>query len=166
MNENVDILLKRQWCGKDKNNSIIFRRGNLSFDDFKRDTNGYIYEGSFEQGGVSGKIYISIDSENFNDIFEINTKTVKIKGDNSEFSIYLRMADQKELPLDKIGSMGCLKYYLHCEGDKLNYEGKKKRKGHCSKNHSKAKKGTYSVVPSSISWAAAHPYQGGGFSPR
>lgn len=165
MQQRPNVVIKRKWFGKNKI-SIIFRKNNISFNDFNRTDTGYIYEESFKRYGVTGKIYICVDSDNFNDIFEINTKTVKIKGSKRQFGIYLRLPDQKELPLNKSGSKGCLKYKLYCEGEKLYYEGKHKRRGeYWSGIHSISKSKSY-CAPSSMSWAAAHPYQGGGFSPR
>ena len=165
MKERPDTVIKRKWFGRN-NISIVFRRFNLSVKDFKKTDTGYIYVGSFKRYGVSGKIYLFVDSENFNDIFKINSKTIKVKGSANQFDIYIRFSDQIELPLVKYRSNGCLKCELHCEGERLYYEGKKKRRGeYWSGIHSTSKGRTY-AVPSSTSWAASHPYQGGGFSPR
>ena len=143
---------------------MIFRRNNLSFNDFKKTENGYVFEENFKHHGINGTVKLTVKSDNLYDAFEVNTKTVKIRGGKDHLGIFLRFGDQKQLPLIKSGSKGCIRYKLYCDGERLYYDGKKKRQQgeaiHYSSSHS------YNKIPSSVSWAASHPFQGGGFSPR
>lgn len=163
MQEMPDIVLKRKRLSKTKT-VVIFRRNNLSFTDFGEITGGYVYEEIFKHHGVSGRIKIVVDSENLYDIFNVNTKSVKIKGGKDHFGIFLRFGDQKKLPLNKAGSIGCVRFELDCEGKELFYDGKKKSDPGVE-IHDTSKHRSISA-PASVSWAASHPFQGGGFSPR
>lgn len=163
MQERPNIVLKRKWLAKGKK-AVIFQRNNLSFKDFKRIDTGYVYEGSFNHNGVSGIISLFVDSDNLQDIFSINTKTIKIKGGKNHFGVLFRFPDQEKMPLDKAGKNMCIRYKLHCEGQKLFYE-KKKKSGFVTGIHSTSRIRFYSA-PAYMSWAVSHPYQGGGFSPR
>lgn len=163
MQKMPDIVLKRKRLSKTKT-VVIFRRNNLSFNDFKKTDRGYVFEEKFKHHGVNGSIKLIVESDNLYDAFEINTKTVKVKGGKDHLGIFLRFGDQKSLPLNKTGSMGCIRYELNCEGKQLYYDGKKKSEPG-AEIHDTSKRKSISA-PVSVSWAASHPFQGGGFSPR
>ena len=163
MQKMPDIVLKRKRLSKTKT-VVVFRRNNLKFDNFVKTDAGFLYEESFKHYGVKGRIRLIVESDNLYDVFSVNTKTIKIKGGKDHFGLFLRFGDQKRLPLDKCGSMGCVKYELLCDGKELFYDGKKKNEPG-AEIHDTSKRKTISA-PASVSWAASHPLQGGGFSPR
>ena len=163
MQELADIVIKRKRLSKTKT-VVIFHRNNLSFADFSEIDGGYVYEEFFKHHGISGRIKMIVDSKNLYDIFAVNTKKIKIKGGKDHFGIFLRFGDWKKLPLNKAGSMGCVRFELDCEGKKLFYDGKKKS-GLGIEIHDASKHRSISA-PASVRWAASHPFQGGGVSPR
>ena len=158
-----NIVFKRKRLSKTKT-VIVFRRNNLSFSDFIKTDGGYTYQEDFNHHGVKGNIRIIVESDNLYDLFEINSKAAKVKGGKDHFGIFLRFQDQKQLPLIQSGTFGCLKFDLYCNGKSLYYDGKKKNTERSSVHINSSK--TPIAVPKTISWAASHPFQGGGVNPR
>ncbi len=160
-----NIVLKRKRLNK-KKSVVIFRRNNLSFSDFKVTENGYIYEEKFKHFGIQGTFRMTVDSEDLYEMFQIDEKTMKIKGGKNHFGVFLRFNDQKTLPLVRKGHVGCVQYVLECDGKSLYHDtGKKKKDPFVSDIHDTSKK-SGGKVPYTVGWAAAHPLQGGGVSPR
>ena len=165
MEKMPDIVLKRQRLSKTKT-VVIFRRNNLSFNSFKKNVKGYTYQEEFYSHGMRGRLSIFVESENLYDLFKIDTKAAKVKGEEKSFGIFLRFPDQRYLPLVQSGAFGCMKFDLYCNG-------KNKSIYYVGKNKKPEKVGIYTnsnktpvEIPKSVSWAALHPFQGGGFSPK
>ena len=161
-NEFPDIVFKRKWLSKTKA-VIIFRRNNLAFKDFIQTENGYYYQETFFHHGTRGIIKISVNDKDMYKLFDIDYESAKVKGGKDHFGIFLCLPDQVRLPLHQKGSFGCMDFELLCAGGSLYCEGRKKRVG--------AKRVIPSMtkpidIPDSVSWAASHPYGGGGMNPR
>ena len=163
MQKMPDIVLKRKRLSK-TTTVIIFRRNNLSFTDFTSVGTGYKYEESFIHYGIKGKITIRIDSVNPYDMFDINYKEAKIKGGKEHLGIFLLFPDQEGLPLVKTGTYGCMSYDFYCTGKKLYYDSNKKKKA----ENITIRGGSIVpvIIPNHVSWAATHPFKGGGMNPR
>ena len=159
-----NIVLKRKRLNK-KKNVIVFRRNNLSFSDFKHMENGYVYEEKFEHFKVQGVFKMYVDSEDLYDIFQIDEKGMRIRGGQNHFGVFLRFNDQKKLPLEKNGQIGCVRYVLKCDGESLYFDTGKKKDPYVSDIHDTSRK-SGGNVSYSVRWAASHPLQGGGVSPR
>lgn len=164
MDKMPNIVLKRKRLSKTKT-VVIFRRNNLSFSDFKKIGDAYTYQEEFNHHGVRGKIQIIVESDNLYDLFEINTKAAKVKGGKDHLGIFLRFPDQKHLPLVQSGVFGCMRFNLYCNGKSLHYDSNKKKKNPTVSIHTSSMKTPISIS-NSVRWAATHPYQGGGVSPR
>lgn len=159
-----DYVLKRKRLSKTKT-ILLFRRNNLSFKLFKSKDGIYVYDEDFEFHGVCGKLKIVVNTENFQDVFCINCKSVKFKGVYSHFGLYLRFPDQKEFPIDKHVVIGCVEISLRCKGNRLFYDAAKRKRiegGNVSTSSAR-----YAVeIPDTVLWAAKNPFSGGGFSPK
>ena len=158
-----DIVLKRKRLSKTKT-VVIFCRNNLSFSNFRRMGTGYVFEESFTHHGIHGYIKLVITSENLYDMFSVNTKKMKLKGGKDHLGVFLRFGDQKQLPLSKKGSEGCIRYELTCEGKELYYDGIRKKTIPEVEIHNTGRRS--GGVPTSVKWSVSHPLQGGGFSPK
>ncbi len=160
-------VLKEKRLSKTKT-VIIFRRNHIDTRRFKQTDDTWVYEESFVHFGVKCEFKLTIHNENLYSMFEINTKSMKIKGPRHDLGIFTRLPKQK-LPIKAHGIVGCAEYYLCCTGKKLAYDNgtgiKNTRKKHLVCDiHSGSR--TPIAVPNSVSWSAAHPFQGGGFSPK
>lgn len=112
--------------------------------------------------------FVIIHSKNIYDMYNVNSKSMKIKDPHNSFGIFIRIPVQK-LPIVVHSTVGCAEYYIDCTGRKLAYD---RGKGIKSKKddslvvtpHQSAT--TPTEVPNSVAWSATHPFQGGSFTPK
>lgn len=167
-----DFFMKRKKLNENKT-VVIFRRNNLSFDDFERYNNTYYYIEDFNYNGINGAIHIELLSSNLYDLFEANTKKVKIRGRKSRLGILLRFPSIEKYPFEAHGTVGKVKFHFICYKCKyvrpervsvntFKKKPKKKRKSYSIHKSGKFNKGIYATN----SYHFFHPYQGGGCSPR
>ena len=167
MNNMPTYVLKEKRLSKTKT-VIIFRRNNMDILRFNQENDAWIYEEQFVHYGTECHFKLIIHSNNIYDMYNTNSKTMQIKGQNNNFGIFIRLPLQK-LPIAAHDTVGCAEYYLNCTGRKLAYD---RGKGIKSKNDiplaviSPQGNTTPTEVPSSVSWSAAHPFQGGSFTPK
>lgn len=161
-----DYTIKRKRLNK-KLVVVIFRRNNLSFNQFEKENGGYVFREKFSSHGIKGFLEILVHSDNLYDIFSINSKTIKICGGRNHFGIYLRFSDQQP-PLKKKISKDIVTCKLLCEGKRFYFDTQrsKDKDDQFVNIRSSSSSKTTIKVPSSLSWSASHPMQGGGFSPR
>ena len=167
MNSMPTYVLKEKRLSKTKT-VIVFRRNFMDISKFKQDEDAWIYEEQFVHYGTKCRFKLIIHSKNIYDMYNVNFKSMKIKGPRNSFGVFIRLPIQK-LPIVAHGTVGCVEYYLDCTGRKLAYDrGKGIKK---PKNDSLVvilPKGatTPTEVPNSVSWSAAHPFQGGSLTPK
>ena len=164
-NNTPNIALQKQLISKTKA-IIIFRRKKISYSDFKKTEAGFIFEEKFIHNGVNGFVRLNVNSNRLYDVLQFNSKTARIEDDGGRLNLSLQFDDQEKLPLDRTGTIGCVKYELQCEAGELycfrNYGNKKKRKKALAYHSGR----TPLKIPSTVMWAASRPLQGGGFNPR
>ena len=163
MNNIPQYVLKEKRLSKTKT-VIIFRRNYLDISKFLRKNDTWVYEESFNHCGVRCEFKLIIHSENIFDMYNVNFKSIKIKGPCNCFGIFIRLPLQK-LPIETHNMVGCAEYYICCSGDKLPYDSGKKKKS--TKKIPPEKNATTPIeIPKSVSWSATHPFQGGSLTPK
>lgn len=160
-----DHVLKRKRLSRTKT-VVIFRRNNLSMDDFQEKDGCWVFVEKFDHHGVKCMIKLVIHSSNFCTAFETNEKEMKIKGSPRSFGVFIRFPDMT-LPIDERGQYGKVEYHLKCIGKHLFYDnGKRFKKKSKAYTPFVPRETTQIAVPRSVSNAVRHPYSGGGVSPK
>ncbi|QSX06685.1 hypothetical protein JYG23_04310 [Sedimentibacter sp. zth1] len=162
-------VLKQKRLSKTKT-VVIFRRNYLDIKNFKKEDGRWIFEEKFNHYGVKCHLKIIIHSEDIFSMFKVDTKAMKIKGNHKCFGVFIRLPRQ-DPPFIEKNRFGCAEFVLSCSGKKLAYDnGKgivnartKKPYEYCI-TYSSSK--TPAKVPSTVSWNASHPFQGGSVSPK
>lgn len=160
-------VLKEKRLSKTKA-VIVFRRNYMDISKFKQENDDWIYEEQFVHYGTKCTFKLIIHSKNIYDMYSVNFKSMKINGPRNSFGVFIRFPVQK-LPIVTHGIVGCAEYYLTCTGRKLAYDRGKgiKRKKDDSLAVISSKGATPPAeVPNSVAWSAAHPFQGGSFTPK
>ena len=161
-------VLKEKRLSKTKT-VIIFRRNYMDVSNFNLENEIWTYEESFVHHGVKCVFKLIIHSKDICDMYNVNFKSMKIKGPRNSFGVFIRLPRQK-LPIKAHGTLGCAEYYLYCVGRKLAYDNGKGINSNRNKDSlvRVSRRGTTTPieVPNSVSWSAAHPFQGGGFTPK
>lgn len=148
---------------------IIFRRNYLSINDFRYVDGKWVFADQFKLYGSNGALKLYFHNEDIGTIFSINAKSLKVKGNKSEFGIFVRVPNKK-LPINTAGRVGDLEYCLEYAGKKIPYDNGNGIKANKEKNELLLKCGSDAKYPDSIpdtvSWSMTHPFQGGGCSPK
>ena len=167
MNNMPTYVLKEKRLSKTKT-VIIFRRNYMDISKFKQDNDAWIYEEKFVHFGTKCNFKLIIHSKNIYDMYNVNSKSMKIKGPRNNFGVFIRLPLQK-LPIVAHSTVGCAEYYLDCTGRKLAYDrgkGIKSKKDDSLVVTPPQSPTTSTEVPNSVAWSAAHPFQGGSFTPK
>lgn len=160
-------VLKEKRLSKTKA-VIVFRRNYMDISKFKQQDDAWIYEEQFVHYGTRCHFKLIIHSNNIFDMYNVNSKSMKIKGPRNSFGVFIRLPLQK-MPIAAHSTVGCAEYYLDCTGSKLAYDrgrGIKSKKDDSLVVISPKGAITPIEVPNSVSWSAAHPFQGGSFTPK
>ncbi len=164
-----DYVLVRKRLSKTKT-VVIFRRNNLSFSCFERVETGYFYHDSFMYRGYNGAIEFTINDVEFDKVFAIDRKDIKIKGSRNHFGVFLRFPDQERLPFKKQGSVECFSFSLVVLGSKpilfsTPTSPNKKKTQMVGEIHNPPTKTVQPISPT-VAWNMTHPFQGGRVSPK
>ena len=149
---------------------MIFRRNYMDINDFQKTDKGWVFEEKFMHYGNKCYFKMFIHGENFFCMYDVNSKTAKIKGKKNSFGVFIRAAKQKaQFEINR--TCGEVEFTLRCEGKSLAYDnGKGIVKTREEKNmpstiiHSGSR--VTVGIPNSVSWNVTHPFSGGGVSPR
>lgn len=170
MTDMPKYVLKNKRLSKTKT-VFIFRRNYLDIRDFKRTEDGWMFEEEFRYYGNKCYFCMMVHGENVFTMYDVNCKSAKIKGNNNSFGIFFRTARQKaNFNIKQV--YGNVEFILKCEGKNLAYDNGKGIKNtreekifeQCTTIHEGSRVAV--DVPSSVAWSAAHPFRGGGVSPR
>ncbi len=167
MSNMPQYVLKEKRLSKTKT-VIIFRRNYMDISNFKQEDDKWIYAESFVHYGVKCEFKLIIHSKNIYDMYNVDFKSMKIKGPRNGFGVFIRLPVQK-LPINAHGIVGCAEYHLYCTGRKLAYDNGKGINNKSNDSLVKivhAKTGTPIEIPNSVSWSVAHPFQGGRMTPK
>ena len=167
MNNMPTYVLKEKRLSKTKT-VIVFRRNYMDISKFKQENDAWIYEEQFVHYGTKCNFKLIIHSKSIYDMYNVNSKSMNIKGPRNSFGVFIRLPIQK-FPIVAHGTVGCAEYYLDCAGQKLAYDrgkGIKSKKGDALRVIPKKSTTPPAEVPNSVTWSAAHPFQGGSFTPK
>lgn len=147
---------------------FIFRRNHLDINDFKKIDNVWFFEENFKFHGRACYFSMTVKSNNIFDMYNINTKDAKVRESKNAFGIFLR-ASAQELPINIRKKCGTLEFCLCCHEGKpiplIRKKSKEKKQPYGREPIGPTDK-CIEKVPSSVSWSASHPFQGGRTSPR
>ncbi len=165
-----NYIIKRKRISK-KKSMVVFARNNIQYGDLKRIDGGFVREEKFRtKQGYHGTTLIIIKRDNLDEIFDIKSDIIKVRGNRTKFNVVLNLPDQKWLPLKAEVKAGCITCRIFCDGRSLEYDRKDERQFHqrpAKGSLMKESNRTYSVeIPDSVLWSASHPYQAGGMSPK
>lgn len=162
-----DHFFKRKKQGKHKE-VVIYRRNNLTFEDFQHTDTGYMLTVLHKYNGACVYLKLQINSQRFHDLFEANLPDyIKIAGGANHFGIKLTIPVANFKHTKFHGIYGNVSYEFAFSGTygKLYLDtGKKKAKG--EKWVSANSGATPIIAPDTVRWAATHPYQGGLMQPK
>lgn len=167
MNNIPTYVLKKKRLSKTKT-VILFKRNYMDISKFKYVDDAWIYDEQFVHYGTNCNFKLIIHSKNIYDMYNVNSKSMKIKGPRNSFGVFIRLPVQK-LPIVAHGTVDCAEYHLDCRGRKLAYDsgkGIKRKKDDSFVVISSKGTTTPTKVPNSVVWSAAHPFQGGSFTPK
>lgn len=156
---------------KNKKKYILYRRNNLSYKRFDFVQNdGYYFDEYYNKNGISIHLYIHLKSIKFYDLFccKINN-SIEFCGGTNSFGIKLMSPSINDFIfkekymicniIEESDTLTCKCKFVY---DKNNFKCKNKHK---AKPKTKYKKSDNSIYVTN-SWSVAHPFQGGGVSPR
>lgn len=170
MTDMPKYVLKNKRLSKTKT-VFIFRRNYLDIREFRKTEDGWLFEEEFTHYGNKCYFRMIVHSDNIFSMYDVNCKSAKVKGNKNCFGIFFRTAKQKaNFNIKQVFEN--VEFVLRCDGKALacdNGKGiKKTREEKMFKQSTIIHQGSRVAVdiPSSVSWSAAHPFQGGGISPR
>lgn len=168
-----DHFVKTKMHGK-KKKVIIYRRNNLSADHFSYDPNyGYTFDEEYSFKGIIIHLHIHLNSNSIYDLFTLEyPKSFKLKGGTNHMGIKATLS-VAGFPGAIRGVIGPVSFFCEFSGTYKNLYldnptsriRAERRKSNVGVVHSSISCSSVDVPPS-VSWAASHPFQGGGFSPR
>lgn len=165
--------LSRRLDGTNIQTVLIFRRNYLNINDFKRTTDGWIFEEEFVHYGNKCYFSMVIHSDNIFSMYDVDYKLTKVEGKKNCFGVFIR--DSKKGSVFCINRIcGIVEFILRCEGKGIAYDNgkgiRKTKEDRMMKECvtlSKTQGSRVAVdVPSVVSWSVSHPFQGGGVTPR
>lgn len=164
-------VLKNKRLSKTKT-VFIFRRNHLDIREFKKTEDGWFFEEQFSFFGNRCSFQMIVHSDDIYTMYEVNSKTAKVKGNKHNFGIFFRMPKKKSnFNIKKVCNK--VEFNLKCSGTSIAYDSgkgiKNTREEKILQQQRKLRDNgvrTAVPVPKSVSWSAAHPFQGGGVSPR
>lgn len=164
-------VLKVKKLNKNKD-AIIFRRNYLSFTEFSKTETGWYLEEEFIHYGTKCKFSVTVNTPDLTQIFVFNSKTLKIKGKNDNFGLFVRLGNRK-MPFVSDLNYELIQIHIECSGKGLAYDDgtgiKNTREKQIQKklfNARKQKKSDEVAPYVGAGYAMTHPYQGGGVSHR
>lgn len=170
MSDMPKYVLKNKRLSKTQT-VFVFRRNYLDINDFKRDGDQWIFEEEFNHYGNKCYFCMIVHSDNIFSMYDVDCKSAKVKGKKNSFGVFFRTASQKA-SFDIKKTCGDVEFILRCKGKGLAYDNgkgiKKTREEKIMSKLNTTNQGSRTAVdvPASVSWNAAHPFQGGGVSPR
>lgn len=163
-------VLKNKRLSKTKT-VFIFRRNYLDIKKFKKAEDGWIFEEEFKHYGNKCYFCMMVHNDNIFSMYDVNCKSAKIKGNKNCFGIFFRTVKQKaNFNIKQV--YGNVEFVLKSEGKNIAYDNGKGMKNtredklfnQCGTKHEGSRVAI--DIPSSVVWSVAHPFQGGGVSPR
>lgn len=170
MPEVPKYVLKNKRLSKTKT-VLIFRRNFLNIDDFIKCEDGWKFEENFNHHGVKGHFVMIVHSDNIFDMYEVDSKTTKVKGKKNSFGIFIR--DGRTNPPFEINRIcNKVEFFLSCKGKALAFDNGKGIKATREEKihkqvaliHSGSRMSV--TIPNSVAWSVSHPFQGGSVTPR
>ena len=170
MTDMPKYVLKNKRLSKTKT-VFIFRRNYLDIREFRKTEDGWLFEEEFTHYGNKCCFRMIVHSDDIFNMYDVNCKSAKVRGNKNSFGIFWRTAKQKaNFSIKQVCEK--VEFVLRCEGKNLAYDNgkgvKKTKDEKLFKQYTTRREGTRVAinVPNSVSWSAAHPFQGGGVSPR
>lgn len=170
MREYRQYVLKRKWLNRRKI-VIIFRRNNLSIADFIKIDEGWMFEEHFSHYGTECFWKIVIHGNDIFSMYELDMKTMKIKGSPKHFGVFLRFP-KENVPFKKRIEHNNVECFLECTGNGLRLDNGNGFKNKKSVDYPLYKRDFSPEcrkavdIPETVRWSVVHPLQGGGFSTR
>lgn len=94
MNNMPQYVLKEKRLSKTKT-VVVFRRNYMDISKFKQKDDAWIYEEHFVHYGTKCHFKLIIHSKNIYDMYDVNFKSMKIKGPRRSFGVFIRLPVQK-----------------------------------------------------------------------
>lgn len=170
MTDMSKYVLKNKRLSKTKT-VFIFRRNYLNINDFVKKDDCWVFEEKFNHFGNKCYFRMLIHGRDIFSMYEVNTKSTKVKGNKNCFGVFIRDTKKgSEFQINRV--WGNVEFLLCCTGKRLAYDNgkgiRRTREEKLSQKHKSQSYGSRVAVtePNYISWGAAHPFQGGGVSPR
>lgn len=162
-------VLKNKRLSKTKA-VFIFRRNYLDIEFFKYTKDGWFFEERFNFHGSKCYFSMLIRNDNIFSMYDVNCKSFKVRGKKNCFGIFIRTNPQGNT-FHIICSCKSVEFTLDCSGKTIAYDNgkglhKKKKKQQFTELPPVPQYNSKRSIPSSVSWIASHPFQGGGVSPR
>lgn len=110
--------------------TTLFKRKNLSIDDFKKTGKGYSYKEFFRIKKTECRFQMIIHGNDPKKIFELRNNKISIRGTLNGFSVFANF-DLQKVPFQVESKSGCVDIYLECMGSMTKT--KKKKGGSISK---------------------------------
>lgn len=173
MNDSLSTFSLERKHSSEKTAILIFRKSNLSTQNFKKVNGGYLYSETVNMKGITFRFSMSLHGGNFERMLTINTDTLQITGNLSCFEILARI-DNSSLPCSAVLHAEAVWFFLNIERnpDMVLHKPHYKKKKNRYKNeeylivHRLPESRSPIPIPPSVVWAMAHPYAGGRCSPR
>ena len=143
---------------------LIFKRNNLDINEFTQTEDGWKYSEGFNFHG-RWCIFKIAGPGRIKDYFPTDESNLTIKGGFHGFGIQIKLFNKEDPPFKETGSCDGVRFSLECRGRKRIAIRSKDGRYIVPMERGKPKSEgpiEYTVTE----WSAAHPYQGGGLTPK
>ena len=160
-NRRSDYMLYKTSATSDV---LIFRRNNLDVNSFTQTDDGWSYSEGFNFHG-RWCIFKIAGPGRIKDYFPTEESNLVIKGGFHTFGIQIKFTSKQDPPFREVGSCGGIRFSLECRGRKRIAKKGKDRRYIVPMERGKPKS-QGPIEYETTAWSVAHPYQGGGSTPR